>query len=84
MSLRILTPDITQKILDMSEKIDRYVEISIQGDKIFFRIGTGNMFEPSMSDEQTEIENVFIYKTILIDVENIIKEFIKILKEMEI
>ena len=58
---RLLTPEFMQKVLDFKKKFGIYVEIKIHYDVVFFRFHTGNLFAPTIFNQQNEDKNFAVY-----------------------
>lgn len=70
LTMRILTPDVLNAIVDFTNKAKMKFEITFKNDKIFFRFFTGPMFVPSVFKNPMDKKSLQSYCTIL----NFIKE----------
>ena len=76
-AMRILTPAITNKILDLYRKYDFKFEVKIQNNLLFFRFHCGQLFVPNIKDIEDEVINIAQYFEILKGIEEMMTEFIK-------
>ena len=76
-AMRILTPAITNKILDLYRKYDFKFEVKIQNNLLFFRFHCGQLFVPNIKDIEDEVINITQYFEILNGIEEMMTEFMK-------
>lgn len=79
-AMRVLTPAVTNKMLDLYRKYDFYFEVKIINNQLYFRFHTGNLFVPNPGDTYAEATSVALYFEILDGIKEIIDEIIKATK----
>ena len=77
-SMRLLTPDVTTKMIDLYNETGLYFELKIVDDNMYIRLYTGGMFNFSLSSEKKESKQI-AYNIAKLDLafkimENIINE----------
>lgn len=82
-AMRILTPTLTTKILEMHDKFGFFFEIKLIDGLVFFRFHSDTLFNPSPSDIEKEATDIAFYFNMLDGMKNIMEEIIKTLNEFE-
>lgn len=82
-ALRILTPDVLDKIVLITEKSGYSFDIKIKNNKLYLRFYC-DLFEPSYKDNKSDAVYAYKYITILDNIELIVKEIFKLLDELEV
>lgn len=65
LTMRILTPDVLNTIVDFAEKNKILFEITFKDDKIFFRFFTGATFVPKILGNPTDKKSLYTYYYII-------------------
>lgn len=79
-AMRVLTPAVTTKILDMYTKYEFHFEVKIIKNQLYFRFHCGELFEPNPSDVHAEAIGVAMYFEILNGIKEIMGEIIEATK----
>ena len=82
-AMRILTPTLTTKILEMHDKFGFFFEIKLIDGLVFFRFHSDTLFNPCPSDIEKEATDIAFYFNMLDGMKNIMEEIIKTLNEFE-
>jgi hypothetical protein len=82
-AMRILTPTITTKILEMHDKYGFFFEIKLINGLLFFRFHSDTLFEPSPGNIEKEATDIAFYFNMLDGMKAIMNEIVKILNEFE-
>lgn len=78
----LLTPKFMQKILDFRKKLGIYVEVKIHYDVVFFRFHTGNLFAPTIWNQNNEDKNFAMYFQLIKNMKELMSDAVKILDEL--
>lgn len=79
-TMRVLTPSVTTKLIDMYRKYDFHFELKIINNQMYFRFHCGDLFEANPSDTQAEATGVALYFEILNGIKEIMEEVIEATK----
>lgn len=82
-AMRILTPTLTTKILEMHDKFGFFFEIKLIDGLVFFRFHSDTLFNPCPGDIEKEATDIAFYFNMLDGMKNIMEEIIKTLNEFE-
>ena len=82
-AMRILTPTLTTKILEMHDKFGFFFEIKLIDGLVFFRFHSDTLFNPCPNDIEKEATDIAFYFNMLDGMKNIMEEIIKTLNEFE-
>lgn len=82
-AMRILTPTITTKILEMHDKFGFFFEIKLIDGLLFFRFHCDTLFNPNPNDITKEATDIAFYFNMLDGIKSIMEEIVKVLKEFE-
>lgn len=82
-AMRILTPTLTTKILEMHDKFGFFFEIKLIDGLVFFRFHSDTLFNPCPSNIEKEATDIAFYFNMLDGMKNIMEEIIKTLNEFE-
>lgn len=80
-AMKILTPNVTNKILDLNRKYGFSFEIKLIGTQLFFRFRANNLFEPNASDVKAEAVGIALYFEILNGIKEIMHEMMEAMKK---
>lgn len=83
-AMGLLTADVMTELLDMKKVLGDMFEIAIEGDKIYFRLHTGNSFEMSVFKDSMSVDQLKKYYDLLEYVDKITKLLNKHVSELEI
>ena len=81
--MRILTPSITNKILDLYNQHNLNFEIRIKNNTFYLRFRTENLFAPNIKDSKKEAANAVKYLEILKGIEQIMSEIMIIAESLK-
>lgn len=79
-AMKVLTPNVTNKILDLNRKYGFTFEIKLLGNQLFFRFRANDLFEPNVSDIKAEAVGIALYFEILNGIKEIMHEIIEAMK----
>ena len=79
-AMRVLTPAVTTKMIDLYRKYDFYFEVKIMNNQLYFRFHTGGLFVCNPDDTYAEATSVALYFEILNGIKEIMEEIIKATK----
>ena len=79
-TMRVLTPSVTTKILDLYRKYEFHFEVKVLNNQLYFRFHCGNLFEANPNDIDTEAIGVALYFEILDGIKEIMEEIINATK----
>ena len=82
-SMRILTSDVMQMLIDFKEKNKIVPEITIKNNKIFIRYQTGNVFEPNLIKNDMDFDKLKKYYNIINFTLELAKQFTKNILEFD-
>ncbi len=82
-AMRILTPALTTKILEMHDKFGFFFEIKLIEGLVFFRFHSETMFNPNPGNIEKEAADIAFYFNMLDGMKNIMTEIIKTFNEFE-
>lgn len=82
-AMRILTPTITTKILEMHDNFGFFFEIKLIDGLLFFRFHSDTLFDPNPNDINKEASDIAFYFNMLDGMKSIMEEIVKILNEFE-
>ena len=82
LSLQLLTPNYMNKILDFRKKFGVYVEVKVHYDVVFFRFHTGNLFAPTLFNQENENKNFAYYFQLIKEIEELMKETVTVLDKL--
>ena len=77
-AMRILTPTITTKILEMHDKYGFFFEIKLINGLLFFRFHSDTLFEPSPGNIEKEATDIAFYFNMLDGMKAIMKILVKL------
>ena len=83
LAMRILTPSITNKILDLYNQHNLNFEIRIKNNTFYLRFRTENLFAPNIKDSKKEAANAVKYLEILKGIEQIMSEIMIIAESLK-
>jgi len=84
MTMRILTPYVTDKIMEFTEKTNIKMQFKIFDNKAYFRFHSKNLFEPSMFLTKLENKNIDNYIEILKYIDELMVLIIKEIDNLEV
>ncbi|MBE6154572.1 MAG: DUF3137 domain-containing protein [Firmicutes bacterium] len=84
LAMRILTPDVTNSILDLTNETGIHTEIKIFNNIIYFRFYTGDLFSPSINDIDKEATNIAFYFKLIEGINIIMKNILDVIEEVEL
>lgn len=84
LAMRLLTPDITTSILNLTNKTGIYTEIKLYNNLIYFRFYTGNLFEANILNSEKEAVNIAYYFKILKGINEIMQNILNAIDEVEL
>src|SRR5574344_2044218 len=76
-ALRRLTPDITNRLMDLQNKLGLVVEMKLIHQQVYFRFRINNMFEPVLFNANKQLYQVYYYMVLLDDMKEIILNLLK-------
>lgn len=82
-AMRILTPTLTTKILEMHDKFGFFYEIKLIDGLVFFRFHSDTLFNANPGNIEKEATDIAFYFNMLDGMKNIMEEIIKALNEFE-
>ena len=82
-AMRILTPTLTTKILELHDTFGFFYEIKLIDGMVFFRFHSDTLFDPSPNDIEKEATDIAFYFNMLDGMKNIMEEIIRTLNEFE-
>jgi len=84
LAMRILTPDVTNSILDLTNETGIHTEIKIFNNIIYFRFYTEDLFSPSIKDTDKEATNIAFYFKLIDGINLIMKNILDVIEEVEL
>ena len=82
LAMRILTPSVTNSILDLEKKTGIHTEIKIYHDIVYFRFYTGNMFHPIIFNAGLEAKNLAFSIQLLMSIKDIMSNILTAMIEV--
>ena len=82
LAMRILTPSVTNSIIDLEKKTGIYTEIKIYHDIVYFRFYTDNMFQPIIFNVGLEAKNLALSIQLLMGIKDIISNILTAMMEV--
>ena len=80
-TMKILTPAVTTRILEMSKQHGFDFELKLIDNYIFFRFHAINLFEPNVNNPAVEAAKIKLYIEILDSIKSIMHELIEVIKK---
>lgn len=81
-AMKLLTPSITTKFIDMFRKYGFHFELKVFDTHMYFRFHSGNLFVPNPKDAREEAIGVALYFEILEGIKEIMNEVIETMKKV--
>ena len=82
--MRILTPNVTNAILDLTKETGIHTEIKIFNNIIYFRFYTEDLFVPSIKDIDKEATNIAFYFKLIDGIKTIMNNILDVIEEVEL
>ena len=82
LAMRILTPSVTNSILDLEKKTGIYTEIKIYHDIVYFRFYTGDIFHPIIFNASLEAKNLAFSIQLLMSIKDIMSNILTAMMEV--
>ena len=79
-AMQILSPSVTNKILDLHRKHDYYFEIKLIDNLLYLRFNTGTLFTPCASNPRQEATDIAIYFSLLNGIREALNEIVEATK----
>jgi len=84
LTMRLLTPDIMEMLVEYREKYNLHFEIALRDNKIYIRFFTGDLFEPSIFGDPMNKELLITYYCVLQFSLELTKKVNKVLEDLEV
>ena len=84
LAMRILTPNITNEILNLRNKYHVHCEIKIDNDYIYFRFFVKELFGPFVFNKNKEALNIALSFKVIEGMQNIMGYLIKVIEEVDV
>lgn len=81
-AMKILTPAVTNKMLDLNNKYGFKFELKIISNQVFFRFYADNLFEPNAADIKAEATGIALYFEILNGIKDMMNELLEAIKKV--
>ena len=82
-AMRLLTPDVTTRMIDLYNETGLYCEIKITDNKMYIRLYTSGLFELSFSNPEKEAKQIGSCIAVIDNVFKITENFIKELERLD-
>lgn len=83
-AMQLLTADVMEMLLEFEEKTNIMPEITLEGNRLYIRFATGNIFEPKIFKNTFDYGTLKKYYDIINFTLNITKQLVKNIKETEL